>query len=99
MTKFNPGRFVTTRAVFDEMAKGLPFRKFVAGSVARHLAGDWGDLPAADKKMNEAALKGGSRLLSAYIYKDEKGENPRLKVWVVTEADRSSTTVLFPSDY
>jgi hypothetical protein len=60
--------------------------------VHRHLRGDWGDLCEDDKRANEQALIDGSRLLSSY-------EFPEGKVWVITEADRSSTCVLLPSDY
>ncbi len=58
----------------------------------RHACGDWGDLCAEDKDANDAALQHGSRLLSAYRLDREK-------VWVITEADRSATTVLLPEEY
>ena len=60
--------------------------------VRRHLQGDWGDLCDDDKKANEQALIDGTRLLSSY-------EFPEGNVWVITEADRSSTCVLLPSEY
>jgi hypothetical protein len=61
--------------------------------IARHHSGDWGDaLCDEDKQLNDAALQDGSRLFSAY--KLGKG-----KIWVITEADRSSTCVLLPSEY
>lgn len=59
----------------------------------RHLAGDWGDLDAEDKALNDKAVTHGSRVFSSYIL--ETGE----KVWVITEADRSSTCLLLPEDY
>lgn len=59
----------------------------------RHAIGDWGDIPADDAKANQIALQSGSRLLSAYRI----GDNA--KVWVITEADRSATTILLPSEY
>jgi hypothetical protein len=61
--------------------------------VNRHLSGDWGDLDALDKEANENALQFGGRLFSAYH--DRKG----IKFWVITETDRSITTVLLPDDY
>ena len=62
--------------------------------LSRHARGDWGEeLCAEDRRTNDAALKNGSRLLSAYKLKT--GE----KVWIITEADRSATTVLMPEDY
>jgi hypothetical protein len=59
----------------------------------RHAAGDWGDLDDEDKEANESALRNGSRILSCYSI-PEKG-----KLWAITEHDRSSTTLLLPSDY
>jgi len=60
--------------------------------VQRHGSGDWGDLGAEDRAANDAALHDGSRLLSAYTVDGER-------LWVITEADRSATTILLPSEY
>jgi hypothetical protein len=59
----------------------------------RHAAGDWGDLTSEDLSANARALREGSRLLSAYQLKDGA------KIWIITEADRSSTTILLPEEY
>jgi hypothetical protein len=91
--KFNPGRMVVTRGVNDLIAKDEEFAKHVLLSIKRHLAGDWGDLCDEDRVANELALKEGQRLLSAY----KKEGLP--KIWVITEWDRSVTTVLFPDEY
>ena len=61
--------------------------------LARHLRKDWGDLSAEDRQENELSLREGFRLLSAYHTK--LGET----VWIITEADRSATTVFLPSEY
>ena len=61
--------------------------------LARHSCGDWGDLDEEDKQENELSVEQGFRILSAYILSTE------IKVWVITEADRSATTILLPSDY
>lgn len=61
--------------------------------VSRHLTGDWGDLEVEDKVENELSLREGFRLLSAYHLPDGT------KVWIITEADRSVTTVLLPDEY
>ncbi len=90
---FKMGRLVWTRGVNDQVADNEPFAKFVMGSLARHAKGDWGDLGDEDKQENELSLKEGFRLLSAY----ESGDLP--KIWIITEADRSVTTVLFPDEY
>ena len=59
----------------------------------RHESGDWGELPDDDIKENELSLEKGFRLLSRY--ETTKGE----WLWIITEADRSSTTILLPSEY
>jgi len=58
----------------------------------RHLCGDWGDLDDEDKAANNEALGNWTRLFSAYIIQD-------IKFWVITEADRSVTTILLPEEY
>jgi len=61
--------------------------------ISRHADGDWGDLDEHDRKANEYALEHGLRVLSAYTL--GSGE----KIWIITEADRSSTTILLPEEY
>ncbi len=60
--------------------------------IARHRRGDWGDLKPDDREANERALADGDRILSAYEVEGER-------VWVITEADRSSTCVLLAREY
>ena len=62
-------------------------------ALARHRCGDWGDVPSADRDENELSLREGFRLLSAYRAADGT------KFWVITEADRSVTTILLPEEY
>jgi len=61
--------------------------------LSRHLRGDWGDLCQEDKTENELSLKYGFRLLSSYRVTDTE------KIWIITEADRSVTTLLLPAEY
>ena len=61
--------------------------------LVRHAAGDWGDLDAEDKQLNELALQDGGRIFSSYCFAGST------KVWIITEADRSATTVLLPEEY
>jgi len=61
--------------------------------LTRHVHGEWGDLPDEDRKENEYSLEHGFRLLSAY--KTNAGD----KLWIITEADRSVTTLLLPEEY
>jgi len=60
--------------------------------IVRHSTGDWGDLGVSDKKLNDLAITDGSRILSAYVVAGEK-------LYVITEWDRSYTTVLLASEY
>ena len=89
----NLGRLLMTRGVNDLVAEDEAFAKFVTGSLTRHRRGDWGNLTDEDKQENELSLKEGYRLLSAY---ESKGLP---KIWIITEADRSATTILFPDEY
>jgi hypothetical protein len=89
--RFDPGQIVMTHGVSELVQQG---RLNPNVYLRRHLGGDWGDLDDCDRRQNDAALKSGEdRLFSSY----EVG--PSLKVWVITEWDRSVTTVLLPSEY
>ena len=61
--------------------------------LVRHQAGDWGTVPEGDKAENEYSVTHGLRILSAYALKTG------VKIWVITESDRSVTTLLLPSEY
>jgi hypothetical protein len=89
----NLGRVYLTRGVNDLAAESLEFAKFVTDAIRRHARGDWGDLHPDDQQENERALLDGSRIVSSY------GMGEKTKIWVITEADRSCTTVLFPDEY
>lgn len=60
--------------------------------IRRHSKGDWGDLSEEDKKENDLSVKEGFRILSSYSIREKT-------IWVITEADRSATTLLFPDEY
>lgn len=66
---------------------------FILGCLGRHHCADWGDVCQEDAEANESALVHGERLLSVYNMPDGG------KIWIITEADRSATTVLLPSEY
>ena len=85
---FRTGRLVATSGVLD----AIPQNELIRG-VARHIRGDWGEVCGEDQQRNDEALKCGERLLSAYH------SAAGIKFWVITEADRSATTVLLPSEY
>ena len=86
--KFPLGRTVITRNALGRLTN-----EDVQEALGRHVAGDWGEVCPEDHQENELSLREGYRLLS--VYKSAAGE----KFWVITEADRSATTVLMPEDY
>lgn len=63
--------------------------------MSRYIVGDWGEIDPDDSAMNDEALKTGDRILAAYTHP----EYPDFKIWIITEWDRSATTVLFPREY
>jgi len=85
--KFPLGQVVMT----SNAAARLPAED-IQQALTRHAAGDWGEVCEEDRQENELSLKKGFRLLSVY----RSGET---KFWIITEADRSVTTVLMPEDY
>lgn len=83
------GHVVATPGALDlARAHGID----VVGLLHRHRAGDWGDVSEHDARANDHALAADDRVLSVY-------ETAGGRLWILTEADRSSTTVLRPSDY
>ena len=89
MPLFKLGQVVATRSAMDFCHKHQINPLLLIG---RHIGGDWGDLSESDVAANVLALEHDLRLFSSYQF-------PQGKVWVITEADRSTTTVLLPEDY
>lgn len=88
--RFPLGRTVITRGALDALIDaGQSALEFFR----RHQSGDWGDVCKEDKQENEYSLAHDFRILSAYRTK------AGVKLWVITEADRSATTILLPSEY
>ena len=93
---FGLGTLYVTRgiqALMDE--QGLDVSPFIA----RHVTGDWGEVCAEDAAENQLSLEKGFRILSAYSFSPVNDPNNKIKFWIITEADRSVTTVLLPSEY
>ena len=86
--KFPMGTLVMTKNAMHQLDD-----RDVAKALERHLTGDWGDIESEDWEQNESALRDGFRLFS--VYRDRRDS----KFWIITEADRSVTTVLLPKDY
>jgi hypothetical protein len=89
--RFKPQHVVMTSGIREYVQQGrlnpLPYLR-------RHLAGDWGEVSPNDRRRNNAALKSGEeRLFSSYPISSQ------MKLWIITEWDRSVTTLLLPSEY
>jgi hypothetical protein len=85
--------FPLGRMVVTANANNVLSAEEISAALSRHKSGDWGEVNETDWKANDSALKLGERVLSAYT-----GSNGD-KFWIITEADRSYTTVLMPDDY
>ncbi len=87
-----------SRGVTDLIANNVDFAKYSLNCLRRHINGDWGEMDEEDKDDNNQALKQGLRLFSSYT--DPRfPKNGVATIWIITEADRSSTTLLFPNEY
>ena len=94
--KFELGRLVATADVADHVNKNAAFNDFVWACMNRYRKCDWGDLCKEDAKQNDDAVKSGDdRILASYPHPTDEN----LKIWIITEWDRSATTILFPSEY
>ena len=88
--KFPLGQVVATPGALQAFgASGNTPQEFLD----RHVSGDWGELDKEDVAENDLSLKEGLRILSAYHLRDGT------KIWIITEADRSSTSILLPDEY
>lgn len=96
MALFDMGQVVMTRGVADEVAASATYAFFVEKALQMHSEGNWGDVCDEDWQRNQDALKNGGRLFSAYIMNDL---DPTDKIWIITEEDRSVTTILLPEEY
>lgn len=95
MRKFDLGQLVMTRWIENLIIKeDVDNSQEIAQCVIKHSQGDWGNLCEEDKQLNDMAVVDGGRILSAY----EIGEN-KVKIWIITKADRSCTTILLPEEY
>lgn len=86
--KFSLGQLVSTPGALEVLT-----HPEIMSALSRHVTGDWGELDSEDMRANDQSLIDGSRILSAY--RNAGGT----KFWIITEADRSATTVLLPEEY
>ncbi len=93
MTPSGSVKILLGRIVATPAALGTVSQPDIVAALRRHASGDWGDVDPDDRAANDDALRSGERLLS--VYRSATGTT----FWVLTEADRSVTTVLLPDDY
>lgn len=86
------GKIVMTRRISDLVSKNEKFSKDIIKALGRYISKDWGELCQDDKEANDLALKTNDRLLAAY-------NTVGGKIYIITEWDRSYTTILFPDEY
>ena len=92
MAGFKLGKLVMTKGVHSKIKEDVDFAIGVLDAFERYQRCDWGDLCEEDKAENEHALKEGERIFAVYNIGKEK-------VYIITEHDRSVTTILFPEEY
>jgi len=93
---FDLGQLVMTRGVAIRQEEEPYFGRHVMAALLRYMEGDWGEMDYGDKKMNDMAIgPNPERIFAAY----EHPHRPEWKIWMITEADRSATTILFPDEY
>ena len=97
--KFSLGQVLMTKNIAEFSSQSQNRFLWINTCLSKHQNGNWGDLSKDDIVSNEQALKSSERLFSAYRIPDELEYPHHQKVWIITERDRSVTTVLFPSDY
>lgn len=90
--KIELGQTVMTRGIADKIEKDDKFAEFVKSSLEKYINCDWGDTCTEDKANNNYALKTNDRILAVYKSSDTT-------IWIITEWDRSVTTILFPEEY
>ncbi len=88
--KFPLGQLAATPGALEALAAS---GQAPAQFLARHVTGDWGEVSAGDWRANDHALRDGERILSAYTLRTG------VRIWIITEADRSATTILLPEEY
>ena len=90
--EINLGQVLVTRGVADQVREKRGFASFVRKSLGRYRRGDWGDMSEEDQRLNQSSLARHLRLFASY-------ESPDLpEIWITTEPDRSSSTVMFPDE-
>lgn len=96
--RFETGRLLATPGALDVLQR---LQLDAVSLLIRHVSGNWGDVSPEDARANETAIKQGLRIMSVYVLPmgTEVSSESTAKLWVITEADRSATTLLLPEEY
>ncbi|EGU42435.1 hypothetical protein [Vibrio scophthalmi] len=89
---FDLGSVFITQGINQLLSSAYLSPVFLNPCLFRHMGGDWGCICDDDKRCNDEATKTGDRILSEYLFSGQR-------IWIITEADRSMTTVMLPSEY
>lgn len=92
--RFKLGEIYTTRGIMHALNDGSLTQDFLMTCLDRYVEGDWGDMDEEDKLSNNQAVEEDTRIFAAYELSETN-----TKIWIITEWDRSYTTVMFPSEY
>lgn len=88
------GQTVMTRGIANRIEKESKFAKFISESFTKYVNANWGDTCIEDSALNDAALKDGNeRIVAKYVFEEDE------VIFIITEWDRSVTTILFASEY
>lgn len=103
MKAFEYGKLVATKRVWELTDTNERFNRFVGGCLSRYAVNDWGDIDPEDWEFNDEAVESGNeRILASYSLPTEfvnYGDSFADRLWIITEADHSVTTILFPEEY
>lgn len=100
--RFPLGQIVATPGALDVLAE---YPEAAANILTRHASGDWGEVCKEDAAENELSVREGFRIVSVYQLDNalagaaQEPPDPRARVWIITERDRSATTILLPEEY
>lgn len=86
------GGIVATRGIAEKMEASAAFCTEIQRALSRYIENDWGEICEEDKAANDMAVRTGERVLAAY-------QTSEGKIYIITEWDRSQTTILFPDEY
>lgn len=99
MKTFEIGRVIATTSVWELLETNADFNRFVSECLSRYILYDWGDTDKNSWEKNDLAVSQGGRVVAVYFIPDEIEETFNDQIWFFTEADRSTTTIMFLGEF